>query len=56
MYDEEGDFILVRFFVDFNIDMIDVDEDFIEKEVLEEVSDDIFMLLMGCLYDDKIFF
>lgn len=24
------------FFVDFNIDMIDVDEDFIEKEVLEE--------------------
>ncbi|MFE5131124.1 immunity 22 family protein, partial [Bacillus mobilis] len=29
-YDEEGDAIPARFFVDFNIDMIDVDEDFIE--------------------------
>ncbi|HHP1051458.1 immunity 22 family protein [Bacillus cereus group sp. BfR-BA-01354] len=53
-YDEEGDFIPARFFVDFNIDMIDVDEDFIEKEVLEEASDDISMLLTGCSYDDKI--
>ena len=26
--------------------MIDVDEDFIEKEVLEEASDDISMLLI----------
>ncbi|MDZ4434099.1 immunity 22 family protein [Bacillus cereus] len=53
-YDEEGDSIPARFFVDFNIDMIDVDEDFIEKEVLEEASDDISMLLTGCSYDDKI--
>ncbi|MBJ7988231.1 immunity 22 family protein, partial [Bacillus cereus] len=54
-YDEEGDPIPARFFVDFNIDMIDVDEDFIEKKVLEEVSDDISVLLAGCSYDDKIF-
>lgn len=53
-YDEEWDSIPARFFVDFNIDMIDVDEDFIEKEVLEEASDDISMLLTGCSYDDKI--
>ncbi|EJV71204.1 MULTISPECIES: immunity 22 family protein [Bacillus] len=53
-YDEEGDSIPAKFFVDFNIDMIDVDEDFIEKEVLEEASDDIFVLLTGCSYDDKI--
>ncbi|PEF67517.1 immunity 22 family protein [Bacillus cereus] len=53
-YDEEGDAIPASFFVDFNIDMIDVDEDFIEKEVLEEASDDISMLLTGCSYDDKI--
>lgn len=53
-YDEEGGSIPARFFVDFNIDMIDVDEDFIEKEVLEEASDDISMLLTGCSYDDKI--
>ena len=44
-YDEEGDAIPKKIFVDFNIDMIDVDEDFIEKEVLEEASDDISMLL-----------
>ncbi|SCC39206.1 immunity 22 family protein [Bacillus mycoides] len=54
-YDEEGDSIPARFFVDFNIDMIDVDEDFIEKEVLEEASADISVLLAGCSYDDKIF-
>ena len=53
-YDEEGDAIPARFFADFNIEMIDVDEDFIEKEVLEEASDDISMLLTGCSYDDKI--
>ncbi|OFD56164.1 hypothetical protein BWGOE4_32310 [Bacillus mycoides] len=53
-YDEEGNSIPARFFVDFNIDMIDVDEDFIEKEVLEEASDDISVLLTGCSYDDKI--
>ncbi|MDA2729872.1 immunity 22 family protein [Bacillus cereus] len=53
-YDGEGDSIPARFFVDFNIDMIDVDADFIEKEVLEEASDDISMLLTGCSYDDKI--
>lgn len=53
-YDEEGDSIPARFFVDFNIDMIDVDEDFIEKEVLEEASDDISVLLTGCSYDDTI--
>ncbi|QWH38192.1 immunity 22 family protein [Bacillus mycoides] len=53
-YNEEGDSISARFFVDFNIDMIDVDEDFIEKEVLEEASDDISVLLTRCSYDDKI--
>ncbi|MDM5428539.1 immunity 22 family protein [Bacillus mycoides] len=53
-YDGEGDSIPAKFFVDFNIDMIDVDEDFIEKEVLEEASDDISVLLTGCSYDDKI--
>ena len=42
-----------KIFVDFNIDMIDVDEDFIEKEVLEEASDDISMLLTD-VHNDKI--
>ncbi|MGG0731157.1 immunity 22 family protein [Bacillus paramycoides] len=55
-YDEEGDSIPAKFFVDFNIDMIDVDDDFIEKEVLEETSDDISVLLAGCSYDDEILF
>ncbi|MED0961081.1 immunity 22 family protein [Bacillus paramycoides] len=53
-YDEEGDSIPAKFFVGFNIDMIDVDDDFIEKEVLEETSDDISVLLAGCSYDDEI--
>ncbi|MGZ9653155.1 immunity 22 family protein [Bacillus cereus] len=53
-YDEEGNAMPASFFVDFNIDMIDVDEDFIEKEMLEEASDNVSMLLTGCSYDDKI--
>ncbi|WP_242220394.1 immunity 22 family protein [Bacillus cereus group sp. BfR-BA-01380] len=53
-YDEDGESIPSKFFVDFNIDRNEIDEDFIEKEVLEEESDNISVLLEGCSYDEMI--
>ncbi|SFK09923.1 MULTISPECIES: immunity 22 family protein [unclassified Bacillus (in: firmicutes)] len=53
-YDEDGESIPSKFFVDFNIDRNEIDEDFIEKEVLEEESDNISVLLEGCSYDEII--
>jgi Immunity protein 22 len=53
-YDEDGESVPSKFFVDFNIDMDDTDEDFIEKVVLEERSKNISVLLEGCSYEEII--
>ncbi|GAB6256944.1 immunity 22 family protein [Peribacillus sp. NPDC055009] len=52
-YAEDGESVPSKFFMDFNIDMDDTDEDFIEKEVLEN-SNDISILLEGCSYEEII--
>ena len=53
-YDEDGESVTSKFFADFNIDMDEIDEDFIEKAVLEEKSDKISALLEGCSYEESI--
>lgn len=53
-YDEDGESIPSKFFVDFNIDTNETDEDFIEKEVLEEKSNNIYVLLEGCSHEEVI--
>ncbi|MFE4352050.1 immunity 22 family protein [Peribacillus butanolivorans] len=53
-YDEDGDSVPSKFFMDFNIDMDDSDEDFIEKAVLNENSNDISILLEGYSYEEII--
>jgi hypothetical protein len=53
-YDEDGESIPSMFFVDFNIDICEIDEDFIEKEVLEVKSNNISILLEGCSYEEII--
>ncbi|MED3871863.1 immunity 22 family protein [Priestia megaterium] len=53
-YDEEGESVPSKFFEDFNIDMDETDEDFIEKAVLEAKSDEISVLLEGCSYEEVI--
>ncbi|WP_234028518.1 immunity 22 family protein [Lentibacillus sp. Marseille-P4043] len=53
-YDEEGESIPSKFYVDFNIDMDETDEDFIEKAVLVQKSNNISDLLEGCSYDEII--
>ncbi|MBC1639998.1 immunity 22 family protein [Listeria welshimeri] len=53
-YDDDGESVSSRFFLDFNIDMDDTDEDFIEKAVLENKSKDLPVLLEGCSYEDTV--
>lgn len=53
-YDEKGESVPSRFFVDFNIDMDETDEDLIEKGILEEKSDKFYELLEGCSYIEAI--
>lgn len=53
-YGDDGESVPSKFFVDFNIDMDETDEDFIEKAVLVEKSDNISALLEGCSYEETI--
>lgn len=53
-YDEDGGSVPSKFFVDFNIDMDETDEDTIEKAVYKNSSSDIFTLLDGCSYEEFI--
>lgn len=49
MYDEDGESVPSQFFIDFNIDMGDTDENTIEKTVYNDSSSDISTLLDGCV-------
>ena len=53
-YDEDGESVPSKFFMDFNIDMDETDEDTIEKAVYKNSSNDIFTLLAGCSYGEII--
>ncbi|GAF65105.1 hypothetical protein BTS2_2003 [Bacillus sp. TS-2] len=51
-YDEDGESVPSKFFIDFNIDMDETDEDTIEKAVYKNSSIDISSLLDGCSYEE----
>ncbi|MBL3641727.1 immunity 22 family protein [Bacillus sp. RHFB] len=51
-YDEDGESVPSKFFIDFNIDMDETDVDFIEKAVLKENSNNISVMLEGCSYEE----
>ncbi|MBA4536290.1 immunity 22 family protein [Bacillus aquiflavi] len=53
-YDDDGDSVPSRFFLEFDININEVDEDFIEKTVLENHSNDLSTLLEGCSYEEII--
>lgn len=53
-YDEDGESVPSQFFIDFNIDMDEIDEDTIEKAVYKNNSSDISALLDGCSYEEII--
>ncbi|MGE7980473.1 immunity 22 family protein [Psychrobacillus sp. NPDC093200] len=53
-YDEDGESVPSEFFIDFNIDMDETDEDTIEKAVYKNSSSDISALLDGCSYEEIV--
>ncbi|USK68813.1 immunity 22 family protein [Peribacillus asahii] len=53
-YDEDGESVPSKFFIDFKIDMDETDEDTIEKAVYKNSSSDISTLLDGCSYEEII--
>lgn len=53
-YDEDGESVPSQFFIDFNIDMDDANEDTIEKVFYKNGSSDISALLDGCSYEEIV--
>ncbi|MBS2970660.1 immunity 22 family protein [Metabacillus sp. KIGAM252] len=53
-YDDDGESVPSKFFMDYNIDMDETDEDTIEKATYEYSSSDISTLLGGCSYEEII--
>ncbi|MFB1052304.1 immunity 22 family protein [Paraliobacillus sp. JSM ZJ581] len=53
-YDEDGESVPSQFFIDFNIDMDETDEDTIEKGVYKNSNSDISVLLDGCSYEEIV--
>ncbi|WP_282141064.1 immunity 22 family protein [Cytobacillus oceanisediminis] len=53
-YDEDGESVPSQFFIDFNIDMDEIDENTIEKAVYKDSSSDISALLEGCSYEEIV--
>ncbi|MBC1811744.1 immunity 22 family protein [Listeria booriae] len=53
-YDDDGESIPSEFLLDYQIDMDDIDEDFIEKAVLDKKYDSFTSLLKDASYEEKI--
>lgn len=54
VYDDEGECCPSIFFSNFQIDMADVDEDFIEIDTVTKGSDRVAVLLQGCSYEEIV--
>ncbi|MCR9040333.1 immunity 22 family protein [Bacillus sp. L381] len=52
--EDEGDFFPSQFLIDFDIDIDDLDEDFIEKVAHENNRNNLPALIDGCSYDSVI--
>ncbi|MBU8572160.1 immunity 22 family protein [Bacillus subtilis] len=52
--EDEGDFSPSQFLIDFDIDIDELDEDFIEKVAHEKNCNNLSELIGGCSYDSVI--
>ncbi|MEY8820415.1 immunity 22 family protein [Bacillus subtilis] len=52
--EDEGDFIPSQFLIDFDIDIDELDEDFIEKIAHRKNCNNLSELIGGCSYDSVI--
>lgn len=53
-YTDEGEWEPSKFMIDFNIDIDDFDEDYIERVYHETVVNSVSELIAGCSYDNII--
>ncbi|MEC1180071.1 immunity 22 family protein [Metasolibacillus meyeri] len=53
-YDREGVAAPAPFFIDFHLDMHEIDEDFIEREAYKNTSSELLTLLAGCSYEEVL--
>jgi hypothetical protein len=53
VYTDDGDSVPSQFLQDFNIDIDDFDEDFIER-IFEKETNSITELISGCSYEDVL--
>lgn len=54
VYTDDGDCLPSKFLQDFNIDMNDFDEDYIERVCIEKETNSITELISGCSYEDIV--
>lgn len=54
LYTDDGDYVQSPFLKDFDIDIDDFDEDYIERVCLDEVVNSIDSLISGCSYEDVV--
>ncbi|TXF66868.1 hypothetical protein FUA19_19865 [Bacillus subtilis] len=52
--EDEGDFLPSQFLIDFDIDIDELDEDFIEKVAHKKNCNNLSELIGGCSYDSVI--
>ena len=53
-YSEDGDYLPSQFLKDFNIDIDEFDEDYIERICLNKETHSIEKLINGCSYEDIV--
>ena len=54
VYTDDGDWLPSQFLQDFNIDIDDFDEDFIERVCRQKEANSIIELISGCSYENII--
>lgn len=54
IYRDEGDFLPSRFLEDFDIDIDDFDEDFLEKVLCNGNAENLSDIIKGCSYDNVV--
>ena len=53
-YNEDGTLKVPRFLRDYDIELDDYDEDFVERIYLEETVDELKKLIKGCSYEEMV--
>ncbi|MPQ34173.1 hypothetical protein E4V42_22570 [Clostridium estertheticum] len=54
IYNDDGEWVASQFLKDFNIDIDDFDEDFIERIYSDDAVNSIAELIAGCSYNDIV--